>query len=1247
MGFYGNITNTSKTQFQFDKIYSSRYEMDAHTYTDGIYAGRYVLVEYDNDYQQDDFYRVWIFNDKLYNTKVEHEDLNYLIHLGVTSSSDTNKLSSIAAGTIVFTADDKTSSESGYQYNNVQYYQITDEEFTDGHAGFKKIIEGSNNPNYTINYNIDISVYGAGRGYDSTVWQKAYIDNVEKYIMIAELNSVVPTFGISADAPTMDPLVPHFDTSSTDIYYKLHWQPAWGFRVAEGETDSRKTLSDDAATGTYPSDIDVSYNRNAYDASTGKNTITSISYPGAIYFNKDGLDETIHNEYTGEFKDTNEISIQPTGKSGNLYNTHDGSLEVKEAPDIQEMKVLLPALGNTVCAIWDKVYGYNQENNNKRYRDLEWKDAMEVENGELKKFEGLTSPVRDSKWEKSVLGGRSYDTETIAGCINLTHDLLGMILTSKELVANKETYALNKIFFDKIDKKYYRLYRYPLYEEVDISGVITLDPSDYTSDQEYNADFELKINNILKDYPDEDWYLVIDKTDDNWQVQRFNKKALTAKIFNGEEKKSLAHIARLSNGDIQYGYKKQEIKGFATDLSTINGLILELKNLIESDDSETRNRETVQGTINTLNDIINIFEDLVPGEFLICDANGHVNSANWTTAQKYSYNNIGNSNDSLPESNENDSLPESNENQWIKVDLDEDNRLISITHQAHKEKDTEHESDINGSSDVISLYSPIVDNTGHIVGNHTEIVTLPYGYKYLETDGRVDEEEIDLYTNPIKDNKDNITGYEINKKTVEDTEKTAEAENTQDKIIINPKNKWIQTQITNNTDSDTIIIAHEVHNVDKVAIDGKTDLNDPKNESPNELVIQDMSFDAAGHITANKAHTYVLPYSFRNITNKSTSEKTGDAASNDGTISAVNTQDTLKIAPSNKWIKTSVANKTLSLGHTVNSITTKAKDETNLNDKINDTSGNATIIQNTFTVNDITNDAAGHITANQSHTYKLPDGYKIIKTINTSTLNEIKIETSPSDNGQIASDTQDTITIEGANHWIKVGDNNKIIKIYHNSPETNNKIFTTEANVKNVPKDTSPDSPLFGQQFDIPRLSHDNAGHISGVDKYSIKLPQPSVTPNTEGNVMTGISVNSSTGVFTQDKVNVGALGIAEFSADQGEVDAGNAYTLKTSDSINGAFKKLQDRIKVEEATRASEITKAVNNLDVKEVKIGAANTIASLAETDGEIIIGEVTSIQIEQSQVTGLSKALENLLNKITDLEDEVNDLKSKLNS
>jgi len=49
MGFYGNITNTNRTTFQFDKIYSSRYEMDKHCSTDGVYNGRYVLVEYDTE----------------------------------------------------------------------------------------------------------------------------------------------------------------------------------------------------------------------------------------------------------------------------------------------------------------------------------------------------------------------------------------------------------------------------------------------------------------------------------------------------------------------------------------------------------------------------------------------------------------------------------------------------------------------------------------------------------------------------------------------------------------------------------------------------------------------------------------------------------------------------------------------------------------------------------------------------------------------------------------------------------------------------------------------------------------------------------------------------------------------------------------------------------------------------------------------------------------------------------------------
>ena len=46
MGFYGNITNTNKTQFTFDKIYENRRQMDLDVKTDGIYIGRYVLIDY-------------------------------------------------------------------------------------------------------------------------------------------------------------------------------------------------------------------------------------------------------------------------------------------------------------------------------------------------------------------------------------------------------------------------------------------------------------------------------------------------------------------------------------------------------------------------------------------------------------------------------------------------------------------------------------------------------------------------------------------------------------------------------------------------------------------------------------------------------------------------------------------------------------------------------------------------------------------------------------------------------------------------------------------------------------------------------------------------------------------------------------------------------------------------------------------------------------------------------------------------
>ena len=49
MGFYGNISSVNKSTFQFDKIYPNRKEMDDACEADGIFIGRYVLVDYNED----------------------------------------------------------------------------------------------------------------------------------------------------------------------------------------------------------------------------------------------------------------------------------------------------------------------------------------------------------------------------------------------------------------------------------------------------------------------------------------------------------------------------------------------------------------------------------------------------------------------------------------------------------------------------------------------------------------------------------------------------------------------------------------------------------------------------------------------------------------------------------------------------------------------------------------------------------------------------------------------------------------------------------------------------------------------------------------------------------------------------------------------------------------------------------------------------------------------------------------------
>ena len=91
----------------------------------------------------------------------------------------------------------------------------------------------------------------------------------------------------------------------------------------------------------------------------------------------------------------------------------------------------------------------------------------------------------------------------------------------------------------------------------------------------------------------------------------------------------------------------------------------------------------------------------------------------------------------------------------------------------------------NTTDDTLSLYTPIVDGMGHVVGKNIETVVLPYGYKTFTTNGAVNGES-DFYStiNEVEGgaNTTDITVSGVNQSI---------ASNTQDIIAVEPFNKWI------------------------------------------------------------------------------------------------------------------------------------------------------------------------------------------------------------------------------------------------------------------------------------------------------------------------------------------------------------------------------------------------------------------------------------------------------------------------
>lgn len=404
--FFGNIQNAGKTQLKFDKVYPNRKAMETALIAgDGVFIDRFVLVEYDDN-----------TNSRRYGY-LKDEDRNNLnacrLYIDSTKQIPYRLRENDNNGYGVF-PNDIFYTEIGIR---TYYFRCLEQPAANGDALFAQICNKRSDEDildYELNYNIDNDNYKSEMpkdGYDATIWRKILKNGEEAYQLIANLNTRLPGFNISGDAPSIIPIAPHFDPNSTNTNYTLHLPSNWGMKIKPAENIDGKVVSDQ----------DVNYQYKYYDADSNLVQTKQENYPGAIYYNKSGFNPTFSVHSDDQIK--SEISLLPTGKSGKTYYNHSkNSQTLEEMEDIQELKIYLPEIGNAIATMWDIVYGSGEELKDgtfKRNQDIMWDSSA---------GERLVNidPLGD---------GFTYDpekVETLAGCINSVHDLMGMLIVDNE-----------------------------------------------------------------------------------------------------------------------------------------------------------------------------------------------------------------------------------------------------------------------------------------------------------------------------------------------------------------------------------------------------------------------------------------------------------------------------------------------------------------------------------------------------------------------------------------------------------------------------------------------------------------------------------------------------------------------------------------------------------------------------------------------------------------------------------------------
>lgn len=422
MGFYGNISNTSKTTFTFDRIYNNRLQMDNNCASDGVFLGRYVLVEYGLPASQ---YIIGYLdnNGNMYDDPTDRSDSHIILcEKGKMVKVNRNRY------WYLYTGDTKSDGSPYWRYlTRITNDRVDDEQ-------------------YNKNYQIDYPVYG--RGYDSTVWIKQYVNNQETYIQIAELNTVVPNFSIYPLLP-QDPYVA---VDSTNIVY----QPGKYYYYDEADSHYKLDNNDTKTEGrVYYLESELGPAITADQSST--NLLYKLRVPtnfqldlddNNIYYNKEGFSKT-KRSYDGITDNSINYKLSQSGYRF-YYNVEQDNVvgePIEDGYDRKSLVVKLPALGNAVCETYDLLYGQNRNDSATNFDKTNVKGALntlnrkmnlgKLETNKLIYFSTETdNDINDNYMKSATIQGDNLisidaDIEKNKGAIKITHNNLDVNKASK------------------------------------------------------------------------------------------------------------------------------------------------------------------------------------------------------------------------------------------------------------------------------------------------------------------------------------------------------------------------------------------------------------------------------------------------------------------------------------------------------------------------------------------------------------------------------------------------------------------------------------------------------------------------------------------------------------------------------------------------------------------------------------------------------------------------------------------------